>query len=150
MLPLFALATAFVVPSMPLVPGRGVHRAAVTMTDIPRVELPSAVTDVLKEQNLKNPNELDTTAYNEYSAAAIGATLIFFILPLFDITGFVGDFIFSALIGGGAAAYASLRKDSIGEYGNKFGGIVMQGIDKGVPAVKEKVDELVKTIKSSL
>lgn len=89
-------------------------------------------------------------AYNEYSAAAIGATLIFFILPLFDITGFVGDFIFSALIGGGAAAYASLRKDSIGEYGNKFGGIVMQGIDKGVPAVKEKVDELVKTIKSSL
>ena len=83
------------------------------------------------------------------SAAAIGGTLIFFLLPLFDITGFFGDFVFSALIGGGAAAYAALRKDAAGEYANKFGGAVLQAIDKGIPAAKEAADKLVATIKDA-
>ena len=96
---------------------------------------------------LSNPNELSDSEYNSYSAAAIGGTLIFFLLPIFNLLGFAGDFVFSALIGGGAAAYASLRKDQIGEYGNKFGGIVLQGADKVVelvPEVKKKVEDLLK------
>lgn len=133
------LSTAFVVPPPLAASALSARQAAVSvrMTDIPRIELPSVITDVLKDQNLKNPNEMDSTAYNNYSAAAIGATLIFFILPIFDIAGFFGDFILSALIGGGAGAYASLRKDAVGEYGDKFGGIVMQG---GVPRLPRALE----------
>ena len=126
---------------------------APVMVDIPRITLPDPVADVLKEQDLKNPNEMDTTAYNEYSAAAIGGTLALFIIPLFDLFGFFGDFVFSALIGGGALAYLSLRKDAPAEYANKFGGLVMKGIDKGAeyaPTVKDKLAELVDKAKSSL
>ena len=45
------------------------------------------------------------------AATALGAFLIVFILPLFDIAGFVPDFILSLLIGGGLGAFAALRKD---------------------------------------
>jgi hypothetical protein len=150
MLALLALTpTAFTAPS-PLLAG-GVRvaastRAAVSMLDIPRVALPDAVSEAIKEQDLKSPNDLSDADYNTYSAAAIGGTLIFFILPLFDLLGFFGDFVFAALIGGGAAIYCSLRKDAVGEYANKFGGIVLQGAD----AVAEQVPKLVKQIKDKL
>ena len=103
--------------------------------------------------DIKNPNDLSQTDYNTYSGAAIGGTLVLFLLPLFDLTGFIGDFIFSALIGGGALAYASLRKDTVGEYANKFGGYVITAVDKvneQLPTVKAKVDDLIKQIRSSL
>ena len=78
------------------------------MLDVPRVELPSAVTDVLREQNLKNPNQMTTAEYNSYSAAAVGGTLVFMLLlgpvtGIFDIGGAIFDFVFSALLGGGTA-----------------------------------------------
>ena len=117
------------------------------MLDIPRISLPDALTGPLADLDLKNPNDLSDAEYNSYSAAAIGGTLIFFLLPVFNLLGFAGDSIFSALIGGGAGAYASLRKDQIGDYGNKFGGIVLQGADKvaeQVPVVKAKIEELLK------
>ena len=117
------------------------------MLDIPRISLPDALTGPLADLDLKNPNDLSDAEYNSYSAAAIGGTLIFFLLPVFNLLGFAGDFIFSALIGGGAGAYASLRKDQIGDYGNKFGGIVLQSADKvaeQVPVVKAKIEELLK------
>merc|ERR1719506_1770840 len=123
--------------------------ASPMMVDIPRITLPDAIGDVLKEQDLSNPNDMGTDAYNSYSAAAIGGTLIFFILPLFDIAGFFGDFVLSALTGGGVAAYAALRKDTAGEYANKFGGYVMQAIDKGVPAAKEAATKLVDQVKDA-
>lgn len=145
MLSVCLLTAAFVAP--PAVPAALSRRAvAPTMLDVPRITLPAAITDVLKDADLKNPNDLSTGEYNSYSGAAIGATLLFFILPLFDILGFFGDFIFSALIGGGALAYASLRKDAIGDYGNKFGGIVIQGGEKiaeQVPVVKKKIEDLI-------
>ena len=141
-----SLAAAFVVPTPLARSAVAPCRAAPVMTDIPRIELPSVVTDVLKDVGVKNPNELDTTAYNEYSAAAIGGTLLFFILPIFDITGFFGDLIFSALFGGGLLAYAALSDGPVGEYGNKFGGLVMKGVDEGFPAVKSKVEELIKSV----
>ena len=68
---------------------------------------------------------------------------------MFDLLGFFGDFAFSALIGGGAAAYCSLRSDTVGEYANKFGGYVMMGLDKGVPVVKEKTGELIEEAKKA-
>ena len=110
------------------------------VTDVPRISLPSAVTDVLKEQDLKDPNDMTTADYNSYSAAAVGGTLAFMLLlgPLtgiFDISGAVGDFAFSALIGGGALAYAALRKDEAGEYANKFGTVLLETVDKVAEAL---------------
>ena len=110
------------------------------VTDVPRISLPSAVTDVLKEQDLKDPNDMTTADYNSYSAAAVGGTLAFMLLlgPLtgiFDISGAVGDFAFSALIGGGALAYAALRKDEAGEYDNKFGTVLLETVDKVAEAL---------------
>jgi hypothetical protein len=102
--------------------------------DLPRVKLPDAVTDVIKEQGLKNPNELSTIDYNTYSSAAILGTLLA-ILPasgIVDINSFaiIRDFIVSALIGGGASAYLSLRKDDLGGYANKGGKLVIDTLDK--------------------
>ena len=110
-------------------------------TDIPRVELPEAVTKVLKEQDLKNPNDLNTKEYNSYSAAAVGATLISMLLlgpvaGIFDISGVVLDFVFSALVGGGALAYAALRKDEVSEYANKFGSTLLQAADTVAEKIK--------------
>ena len=110
-------------------------------TDIPRVELPEAVTKVLKEQDLKNPNDLTTKEYNSYSAAAVGATLISMLLlgpvaGIFDISGVVLDFVFSALVGGGALAYAALRKDEVSEYANKFGSTLLQAADTVAEKIK--------------
>ena len=110
------------------------------MVDVPRISLPSAVTDVLKEQGLKNPNDMTTADYNSYSAAAVGGTLVFMLLlgPLtgvFDINGVVFDFVFSALIGGGALAYAALRKDEASEYANKFGTVLLETVDKVAEAI---------------
>ena len=110
-------------------------------TDIPRVELPEAVTMVLKEQDLKNPNDLTTKEYNSYSAAAVGATLISMLLlgpvaGIFDISGVVLDFVFSALTGGGALAYAALRKDEVSDYANKFGSTLLQAADTVAEKIK--------------
>lgn len=149
---LFSLSAAFVVPSslMRAIPAAR-SLAPMMKTNIPRIELPSAVDSILKEQDLNNPNNLDDEAYNTYSAAAIGGTLLVFLLPIFNFAGFFPDFILSALIGGGAAAYCSLRNDIIGEYANKAGGYVMMGIDKGVeaaPGVKAKIEDLIKQLKN--
>jgi hypothetical protein len=76
----FALTTPAAMPRMPVA-----RAPAAAMLDIPRVELPDAIASTIKEQGLKSPNELGTTDYNTYSAAAIGGTLIFFLLPLFNI-----------------------------------------------------------------
>ena len=99
------------------------------MLDVPRVELPESVVSLLKGAELKNPNELSTRQYNEYSGAAIAGTLVFFFLPGAVLFG-VGDalltvakdFAVSALIGGGIAAYLSLRSDAAGRYANEIGG----------------------------
>ena len=148
---LFSLSAAFVVPSSLMRIPAARSLAPTMKTNIPRIELPSAVDSILKEQDLNNPNNLDDDAYNTYSAAAIGGTLLVFLLPIFNFAGFFPDFILSALIGGGAAAYCSLRNDVIGEYANKAGGYVMMGIDKGVeaaPGVKAKIEDLIKQLKN--
>ena len=100
--------------------------------DIPRVTLPDAATSTLKDIDLKNPNTLSAADYNSYSAAAIGGTLILF-LPLalvFDVTGAVFDFIFSALLGGGLGAFLALRSDGAGDAANKFGKALLDAVDK--------------------
>ena len=150
MLALFSLAAAFVVPAPLAHSARALRVAAPSMVDIPRITLPDAVGGVLQEQDLNNPNDLSTTDYNTYSAAAIGGTLILFLLPLFDLLSLPGDLVFSALIGGGALAYLSLRKDDVGKYANQFGGYVMVAVDKvaeATPGIQDKVNDLIKQIK---
>mmetsp|Transcript_96636 Transcript_96636/g.141334 ORF Transcript_96636/g.141334 Transcript_96636/m.141334 type:complete len:189 (-) Transcript_96636:233-799(-) len=100
--------------------------------DIPRVALPSSVTDVLAANDLKDPNDMTSSEYNTYSATAIGGTLLFFLpgaLLIFDVSGALLDFLFSAFIGGGTAIYASLRKDEVSEYANKFGNALLKAVE---------------------
>mmetsp|Transcript_6969 Transcript_6969/g.21870 ORF Transcript_6969/g.21870 Transcript_6969/m.21870 type:complete len:166 (-) Transcript_6969:903-1400(-) len=103
---LFIASAGLVLPAPPQRAHAARRAAPTTMLDIPRITLPAAVADPIKDLDLKSPNDLSQAEYNSYSAAAIGGTLIFFILPLFDILGFFGDFVFSALVGGGVGATA--------------------------------------------
>merc|ERR1719267_502916 len=129
--------SAFVTPRSTAVLRRAPVRSMVT---VPRITLPEPVTDKMADIDLKNPNDLDDEEYNTYSGAAIGGTLIFFLLPgalVFDLLdGFkeiffllVKDFAFSALIGGGLAAYLSLRKDEAGDFANQAGGKLLSAVD---------------------
>jgi len=105
---------------------------AVGGTDVPRIALPDSVTSVLKEQDLKNPNELSVEAYNTYSAAAIGGTLALFLpgIFVFDVTGAIADFLLSAIIGGGLGAFLALRSDGAGDFANKAGAALLSAVDK--------------------
>ena len=111
---------------------------APAMLDIPRLELPSAVGDQLREFDLKDPNQLTQAEYNTYSAAAIGGTLAL-MLPgalIFDVTGLVGDFAFGATLGGGLAAFLALRSDGLGEAANKFGAALRDASGASVPRLE--------------
>lgn len=106
-----------------------------------RYDLPSAVTDVMTgDLGLMNPNSMNEKDYDGYSGAAVAGTLAFFLLPGAILTGaaemlgqFAGslliDFVFSALIGGGAAIYLSLRSDEIGATVNKAGAKLLDTVD---------------------
>ena len=111
---------------------------APAMLDIPRLELPSAVGDQLREFDLKDPNQLTQAEYSTYSAAAIGGTLAL-MLPgalIFDVTGLVGDFAFGATLGGGLAAFLALRSDGLGEAANKFGAALRDASGASVPRLE--------------
>lgn len=106
-----------------------------------RYDLPSAVTDVMTGQlGLINPNSMNEKDYDGYSGAAVAGTLAFFLLPGAILTGaadvlgqFAGaaliDFVVSALIGGGAAIYLSLRSDEIGATVNQAGAKLLDTVD---------------------
>lgn len=106
-----------------------------------RYDLPSQVTDVMTgELGLVNPNTMNEKDYDGYSGAAVAGTLAFFLLPGAALTGagdvlgeFAGatvlDFVLSALIGGGAAIYLSLRGDEIGATVNKAGAKLLDVVD---------------------
>lgn len=94
--------------------------------NVPRLDLPDVVTDKLTGFDLKNPNIMNEVEYRSYAGSAIAGTLLFFTVPGALLTGLysnldsvaiavVVDFLVSALIGGGALIYLSLRNDSIGE-----------------------------------
>jgi len=131
MLPLLLGTAAFVAPM-----ARGVVRTspAVHMLDVPRLTLPSALDSTFSDLSLKNPNKLSQDEYNTYSGAAIAGTLAL-LLPgalVFDVTGVVGDFLFSALLGGGLAAFLALRTDGISSTVNSVGGKLLDaagGVD---------------------
>lgn len=101
--------------------------------NIPRLDLPDAVTGVMANLDLKNPNSLGDSEYRSYAGAAIAGTLLFFLLPGALVSGIFGnlapvaiailiDFTFSALIGGGLLIYLSCRSDSIGQTVRQYGG----------------------------
>ena len=136
--------SAFVTPR----PSAVLRRAPVrSMVNIPRISLPDQVTDAMTNIDLKNPNELSDEEYNTYSGAAIGGTLIFFLLPgaaVFDLLDafkdilflLLKDFAFSAIIGGGLAAYLSLRKDQTADYANQFGSKLLETVDGVIEKIK--------------
>ncbi len=105
--------------------------------NIPRLDLPSAVTDVMTgELGLANPNTMNDAEYRSYAGAAIAGTLLFFLLPGALVSGIYSnlgpvaiailiDFTLSALIGGGLAIYLSCRSDSIGQTVRQYGGQIL-------------------------
>lgn len=105
-----------------------------------RYDLPEAVTDKMEEIGLMNPNTLSEADYNGYSGAAVAGTLAFFLLPGALLTGefdlllnaggsFVTDFLLSAIVGGGAAIYLSLRDDEIADSVNDAGIKLLDAVD---------------------
>ena len=100
--------------------------------DIPRITLPDALEGTFADFELKNPNTMSQADYNTYSGAAIAGTLALLIpgVFIFDVSGFVFDFLFSALIGGGLAAFLALRTDGISTTVNEVGGKVIGALDK--------------------
>ena len=68
---LCGISSAFVGPK----PRASLRRAPVrAMVNIPRISLPDQVSEIIKQQDLKSPNELSDSEYNTYSAAAIQST----------------------------------------------------------------------------
>ena len=98
-------------------------------------ELPSAVTGVLADAELADPNGFSEEDENVFLATvAVGAGGLF-LLPIFP--GILADVVCSTLIGGGAAAYCALRKDEIGDGARTVGSTTLQAVDK----VKELDEE---------
>ena len=98
-------------------------------------ELPSAVTGVLADAELADPNGFSEEDENVFLATvAVGAGGLF-LLPIFP--GILADVVCSTLIGGGAAAYCALRKDEIGDAAKTVGSTTLQAVDK----VKELDEE---------
>lgn len=105
-----------------------------------RYDLPEAATDKMGEIGLMNPNTMSEADYNGYSGAAVAGTLAFFLLPGALLTGefnlllsaggsFVTDFLLSAIVGGGAAIYLSLRDDEIADTVNGAGIKLLDAVD---------------------
>ncbi|VEU43287.1 unnamed protein product [Pseudo-nitzschia multistriata] len=113
-----------------------------------RYDLPVAATDVLTgELGLLDPNKMDEDDYDGYSGAAVAGTLLFFLLPGALATGAAGilgdfassaavDFVLSALVGGGACIYLSLRRDEVGATVSQLGGQFLDVVD-GVLGAEE-------------
>ena len=98
-------------------------------------ELPSAVTGVLADAELADPNGFSEEDEDVFLATvAVGAGGLF-LLPIFP--GILADVVCSTLIGGGAAAYCALRKDEIGDGARTVGSTTLQAVDK----VKELDEE---------
>ena len=64
------LCMGLVLPSSPFSPDTQPRVQAPAMVSIPRITLPAAVVDTIKEQDLRSPNDLTDAQYNTYSAAA--------------------------------------------------------------------------------
>jgi len=123
--------------------------------NLPRLDLPGALTDKLEQFDLKNPNAMDDQEYRSYSGAAIAGTLAFFLLPGAILTGvpdeigqIVGgllpDFAFSAITGGGLAIYVSLRDDELGETARGYGNKLLDTV--GLPALRYDLPEQVTNV----
>ena len=106
----------------------------------------------------RDPGEFGQGEFDQFVAGTAAGSLLLFLLPLFEV-GFVGDLVLSTVFGGGALAYAQLRKDEVGNYAGQVGSYSMKAVDKVqeldreykvTEQVKSKVDGIVKDIKSSL
>lgn len=117
------------------------------------LNLPSAVVDILKENDLKDPSAMSKQELDTFLATTAAGAGLLFLLPLFP-SG-IADLLLSTLIGGGAAAYASLRKDAVGDAAQTVGENTLMAVDKVkdfekenkvTETVKQKVDEVKKSL----
>lgn len=118
--------------------------------------LPDVVGEKLSDFDLLSINELSEGDYDGFAGAAVAGTLLFFLFPgtlLFGIAGdlvesvlpsILSDFIFSALIGGGAAIYLSLRKDQLGDTVSAYGSSFVDAVDNLLDSIGVGGDEVVK------
>eukprot|EP00629_Pelagomonadales_sp_RCC1024_P018272 CAMPEP_0119272848 /NCGR_PEP_ID=MMETSP1329-20130426/9112_1 /TAXON_ID=114041 /ORGANISM="Genus nov. species nov., Strain RCC1024" /LENGTH=136 /DNA_ID=CAMNT_0007272959 /DNA_START=68 /DNA_END=478 /DNA_ORIENTATION=+ len=129
----FSLLVAGAIGASAFAPRASLRSTTSLAVGVPRIDLPGQVSDAIKGQDLKSPNELSTEEYNSYSGAAIGGTLLMLVpVAYYDglLLEFVKCFAVSAIVGGGAGAYLSLRKDGVAEKANEFGAGVLGAVDK--------------------
>lgn len=100
--------------------------------DIPRITLPDSLDSTFSDLGLNNPNKLSQDEYNTYSGAAIAGTLFVFVPAAFLVfkpVGFLYDFLFSALLGGGLGAFLALKKDPVSKTANEIGGSLLAAVE---------------------
>ena len=163
---LCAAATAFVVPTPPITPSTRRAPLPVCSEDDPfperdaepprpqtrssvapsgAITLSNEVKAILRENNLKDPSEFNQAETDKFVYGAGAGALLVFLLPLFEV-GFVGDFILSSLFGGGALAYAQLRKDQVGDAAGQVGSYSLQAVERANAINREyKITEKAKT-----
>jgi len=98
--------------------------------------LPGPLADVLSKAGLADPTSLPASERDEVLGAAAAGAILLFLLPLFDIAGFLGDLALSALLGGGALGYLSLRPDTSAT-ARQLGGLTVKAVEKAGPALEQ-------------
>jgi len=146
-------------PPMPTPPPVGEPAGALARD----FQLPLAVTNALVASELQDPTKMSREDQDNSLGAIAAGTGLLFLLPLFEI-GFFGDLALSSILGGGLAAYAALRKDTIGTLTRDVGGKTArttfdkakayerenQLTEKAIAKTKEAVAELKKKIAEEL
>lgn len=94
---------------------------------------------------LYDPTTMTKKDQDEVVGATAAGALLVFLLPLFP-AAFATDLFLSAVVGGGATAYAALRKDSVGDTTRTvIGKNAILAAEKAVELDKEyKVTETIK------
>jgi len=77
------------------------------------ITLPPAVSEALESADLFDPTKLQAQEQDDWLGVVGFGTVLAFLLPIFE-AGLIPDILFSALFGGGLAAYVGLRKDEAG------------------------------------
>ena len=108
---------------------------------------------------LDDPTTMAKSKQDEVIGATAAGALLLFLLPIFP-TAFATDLFLSAVVGGGATAYAALRKADIGEKTRSIVGRnailaaeKVQELDKEYKVtekVRAQIDEGFKEIKKAL
>jgi len=113
---------------------------ALAAIDLRELELPAPVVDVLESNGLMVPSQMSEEEQAGLLGAIGGTSALLFLLPLVEM-GLLENLAVSTLVGGGLAAYAALRKDSIGAVVRSSGQAANKAVATSYLKAKEYDDE---------